>query len=115
MEDFCVTIKVPQVAHQQVKEFLGFLQRIARRHSAVIRFATKKAGEFECAIPRGKNSENVELFLHELMLDRGLYYYVCGVHNRLAVARDVVVPIFREMLEWSFEAISPSLSPSTQS
>lgn len=108
MEDASIAITISDHAHQQAKAFLDFLRRAARRHSVTICVSSQRAGQFECSIRR-KDGERFELFLQELMLNQGLYYYLCSVSNRKEIARSVVRPIFQELLEWCFEFIYPSL------
>jgi len=54
-------------------------------------------------------SEKFGLFLQELMLNQGIYYYLCGIPNRRQVANSVVRPIFQELLDAYFPVTYPSL------
>jgi hypothetical protein len=108
MDELRVIIKVPDQAHQQARSFLDFLRRAGRKHTVTIRVLGQRTGEIECSIPR-KDGKRFEMFLQELMLNNGLYYYLCSVRNRKEVAKSVVVPIFQELLQLCFDFIYPSL------
>jgi hypothetical protein len=103
-----VTIKLDTAVNKEAKDFVRFLQRVARKHSAAISISAGHAGEVECSVPL-KESEKCGLFLQELMLNQGIYYYLCGVPNRRKIANSVVRPIFQELLESYFPVTYPSL------
>ncbi len=50
---------------------------------------------------------NLDLFLQEIVLHRGLYYYLCGVPNRREVAKYVVAPIFEKLRGSRFSVTYP--------
>jgi len=56
-----------------------------------------------------QEGEKVGLFLQELMLNQGIYYYLCGIQNRRKIANNVVRPIFQKLLESYFKVTYPSL------
>lgn len=56
-----------------------------------------------------EDQKKIDLFLQDLMLNNGLYFYLCTVPNRRNVARTIVVPIFDRLLEASYEFTNPSL------
>lgn len=103
-----ITIKISDRRHQEAKAFLDFLQRAAKKHSVAFSVSSPASGEFQCFVPF-KELERFDLFLQELMVDLGLYYYLCSVPNRREVERSVVRPIFRELLETHFQFLDPSL------
>jgi hypothetical protein len=103
-----VSIKLDEGAHQQAKDFVRFLQRVARKHSAAISISAGTIGHIECSVPL-KEGEKFGLFLQELMLNQGVYYYLCSVPNRRKIANSVVRPIFQELLEAYFQVTYPSL------
>jgi len=108
MYDRDITITVSDRHHQDAKAFLNFLQRAAKKHSVAFSVSSPAPGEFQCFVPF-KELEKFDLFLQELMVDLGLYYYLCSVPKRREVEKSVVRPIFRELLEAHFQFIDPSL------
>lgn len=90
----------------EAKDFLNFLRNAARRHSVTIAFAIGGSGDVTLSVP-GRDRWNLGLFLQELLLTRGLYYYVCTVPNRRQVARAVVKPIAEDLLLSCFSVVYP--------
>ena len=87
---------------------MRFLRRVARKHSAAISITIGHGGEAECSVPL-KDGDKFGLFLQELMLNQGIYYYLCSVPNRRKIANSVVRPIFQGMLDAFFPVTYPSL------
>jgi hypothetical protein len=57
----------------------------------------------------GKECWNLDLFLQELILSRGLYYYLCSIPNRRLAAKSVVKPIIERLLVSRFSVVYPVL------
>lgn len=87
-----LTFAVPATDLREAKDFLTFLRKAARKHSVTISISTNQARELSLSVP-GKERWNLDLFLQELILTQGLYYYLCGVSNRRHIASAVVKPI----------------------
>src|SRR5579863_9483642 len=103
-----ITITIDPVVHQQARAFFAFLKRAAGKHFLKLRVSSSSPGRFVCSISR-KESEKFDLFLQELMLNHGPYYYLCSLPNRTAVARLAVRPIFQELLKFGYGFLDPSL------
>ena len=108
MYDRDIAIQVSDRHHQEAKAFLNFLQRAAKKHSLALSVSSPAPGEFKCFVPF-QEIEKFDLFLQELMLDHGLYYYLCGVADRKELERSVVRPIFQRLLESHYPFIRSSL------
>jgi len=91
--DLKVTISPPARLFQECNDFLRFLRTAAHKHSVTVSFSANDAGMFEIRVP-GKECWNLDSFLQEIVLHRGLYYHLCGVPNRREVAKFVVAPVF---------------------
>ncbi len=104
--DVKLTITPPARLFEDTKRFLRFLSTAAQKHSVTVSSSANNAGTFEVSIP-GKESWHLDSFLQEVILHRGLYYYLCGVPNRREVARHVVTPIFEELRGARFSVIYP--------
>src|SRR5690349_17187087 len=85
----------------EATHFLAFLRRAARKHSVVVSTSEDSTGALRLSVP-AKQCWNLDLLLQELVLNRGLYYYLCSVPNRRHAARTVVKPIFEELLQSRF-------------
>ena len=90
------------------KKFLNFLRKAARKQSATISLSLDQTGKLKLSVP-GRECLNLDLFLQELILRGGLYYYLCSVSNRKHVARSVVKPIFEQLLVSRFSVAYPVL------
>jgi hypothetical protein len=90
--DVKLTITPPARLYQECDHFVRFLRTAAQKHAVQISFSANIAGTFELCIP-GKECWNLDSFLQEIVLHRGLYYYLCGVQNRREVAKYIVAPI----------------------
>jgi hypothetical protein len=106
--DRIIKVTVSERYHQEAKTFLDFLQRAAKKHSQTFSISSSAFGEFNCSVPF-KELEQFDLFLQELMLDHGLYYYLCTVSDRRELERFVVRPVFRDLLASCYPVILPSL------
>ena len=54
-----------------------------------------------------KECWDLDSFLQEIVLHRGLYYYLCGVANRKEVAKYVVAPVFEKLRASRFSVTYP--------
>lgn len=104
--DLELSVTPPARLYQECNDFLRFLRTAAQKHSITISFSADEAGRFGICVP-GKECWNLDLFLQEIVLHRGLYYYLCGVPNRREVARYVVAPIFEKLRGSRFSVTYP--------
>jgi hypothetical protein len=106
LPDLQMSITPPVRLYQETKEFLRFLRTAALKHSVSITFSADDSGTFKIIVP-GRECWNLDSFLQEIVLHRGLYYYLCGVVNRREVAKLVVVPIFEDLRSSRFSVTYP--------
>ena len=106
LPDLKVSISPPVRLYQETKDFLRFLHVAALKHSVSITSSADDSGTFTIYVP-GKDCWNLDSFLQEIVLHRGLYYYLCGVINRREVAKLVVSPIFQELRSSRFSVTYP--------
>jgi hypothetical protein len=106
LPDVKLTITPPVRLFQETKGFLRFLRTAAQKHSVTVFFSANDTGMFEVSIP-GKECWDLDSFLQEIILHRGLYYYLCGVANRREVAKYVVTPIFEKLRTSRFSVAYP--------
>jgi hypothetical protein len=108
MDDATVSVSIDPLLHQQGKAFCAFLKRAASKHAVRFTVSSDAPGKFTFSISR-KQNEEMDLFLQELMFNHGVYYYQCSLPNRKEIARQVIQPIFEELLEFSYEFLFPFL------
>jgi hypothetical protein len=104
--DLKLSVTPPARLYQECNDFLRFLRTAAQKHSVTISFSADDAGMYEVCVP-GKECWNLDSFLQEIVLHRGLYYYLCGVPNRKEVAKYVVAPIFESLRASRFRVSYP--------
>lgn len=109
LRDVKLAITPPARLYQECSDFLRFLCTAAHKHSVTVSFSADDAGTFEVRVP-GKECWDLDLFLQEIVLHRGLYYYLCGVANRKEVAKYVVAPIFEKLRASRFSVTYPVIS-----
>jgi len=108
MNEYVVEITLPESVHQEAKTFLDFFRKAARDHSISLSISAISAGHFRCGSPF-KDLLKFDLFLQELIFNRGLYYYLRNTRRRRETVRAVVLPIMKELLESRFKFVYPSL------
>jgi len=106
MHDATLSVSIDPLVHQQGKAFFAFLRRAASKHAVKFRVSSDGPGQFTFSVSR-KQNEAMDLFIQELMFNHGVYYYLCSLPNRKEIARQVVQPIFEELLEFSYEFLFP--------
>jgi hypothetical protein len=104
--DVKLSIAPPVRLYQETKDFIRFLRTAALKHSVSITSTADDLGTFSIVVP-GSDGWNLDSFLQEIVLHRGLYYYLCGVVNRREVAKLVVAPIFEELRSSRFSVTYP--------
>lgn len=98
------TIKVPAAFQAATRTFFTFLRRVGRRYPRPIELKHKYLGRgrFLVTLDDGGHG-GLDALLQELILNRGLYYYCCTLDNRASVIDNVVLPVFRELVDRRFQ------------
>ena len=99
------TIKVKAAYYKEAKDFFAFLQAVGRKYARPTRINYRylKRGRFYVIVDGSPGG--IDALFQELILNRGLYYYICSLRgkNKRAVIKHVVIPIFQDFLEYRFE------------
>ena len=90
--------------HEESRDFLRFLQIVARKHRVQFKYRSLKQGSYYIAID-GTPGARIDAFFQELVLNKGLYYYSCSMRSRELVTSKVIAPAFRQLLESRFTII----------
>jgi hypothetical protein len=108
MDELQIILKVNKNAYKEGKHFLSFLRVGAKGRGISMSITANNSGAFKCSIP-AKDQNNFDLFLQELMLNQGLYYFLCGVQHRRGITRSAVKAMFQELLDSRFQFTNPRL------
>lgn len=105
MAGYDQTIKVKAAYHLAAKDFFAFLQAVGRKYARPVRvnYRYLKRGRFYVTIDGSPGG--IDALFQELILNRGLYYYICSIRNnkKKEIISHAVIPIFQELLEGRFQ------------
>jgi len=95
-------IKIRAKYANEGKKFIAFLQNVGRRYSrsTKIKYRYLGRGHFYCIIDG--SSGGIDALFQELVLNRGLYYYSCTLQNKKLVIQEVIMPIYRQLVDYRF-------------
>jgi len=104
MAGYDVNITIDPKFHKDGKKFFGFLQNVARKYSVNLRYRTVKSGKYYVTVD-GTPGAKIDALFQELILNKGLYYYVCTIkdQNKRKIVSKAIVPIYQDLLESRFE------------
>lgn len=87
----------------QTRSFLIFLQNIGRKYSrpTKINYRYLERGNFYLTIDGRPGG--IDALFQELILNRGLYYYSCTLKNKKEIVSNVILPVFRQLIDERFE------------
>lgn len=97
-----VVVSIDSEFRDDGRRFLEFLRKTARKFPVRLNYRSTASGIFTVQLDGASGS--VDALLQELILSRGLYYYVCalrGGRTREVISR-AVVPIYQELIESRF-------------
>ena len=106
LQDLKLSVTPPVRLYQEAKDFLRFLRAAALKHSVSISYSADDSGTFTIIVP-ARDCWDLDSFLQEIVLHRGLYYYLCGSMNRREVAKLVVAPVFEALRSSRFSVTYP--------
>jgi hypothetical protein len=95
-------IKVKVAYALEARRFLHFLQAVGRKYTrhVKIRFRYLGRGYFNINVDGG--SGGIDSLFQELLLNRGLYYYSCTLLNKDTIISNVILPVFRQLIDNRF-------------
>lgn len=104
MAGYDLTLTIKPEWHEEAKKFLGFLKNVGKKYPVKISYKTLKNGEFYLTVD-GTPGAKIDALFQELILNRGLYYYICSLSsgNKREIAANAVLPIFQGLIESRFE------------
>lgn len=98
-------IKVRVAHHAAAKDFFAFLRSVGRKYARPVRINYRYLGRGYFRVTVDGGSGGINSLFQELILNRGLYYYVCSIRKtgKREMVRYAIVPIFQELLEARFQ------------
>ncbi|MDP1852910.1 MAG: hypothetical protein Q8L26_01695 [Candidatus Omnitrophota bacterium] len=102
MASYDQIIKVKSTYRSEARNFFFFLQAIGRKYTrpVKIKYRYLKRGRFHVIINGGPGG--IDAILQELVLNRGLYYYSCSLPHKSEIISCVVLPIFKQLIDYRF-------------
>lgn len=96
-------LKVKTSFEKEAKDFIIFLQNVGKKYTrpTKIKYQYLKRGRFSIVVdgrPAG-----IDALFQELILNRGLYYYSCTLKNKKIIIDNVIIPIYRQLVDNRFE------------
>jgi hypothetical protein len=96
-------VKVKTKFKEETKKFFKFLQRVGKKYSQPVRINFRYLGRGYFYIVIDGGTGGIDALLQELLLNRGLYYYACTLENKRVIIQNVIIPVFRELVDERFE------------
>ncbi len=95
-------IKIKASFEKEAKNFLVFLQNVGRKYSrpTKIKYRYLKRGRFYIIVDG--HPGGIDALFQELILNRGLYYYSCTLKNKRLIIDNVILPIYRQLVDKRF-------------
>jgi len=105
MEEYNKLIKVKTRDISVAKPFLEFLKLVAEKNSNPTKINYKYLGRGRFLITIKNNTVGIDTLLQELILNKGLHYYICSIaiNKHREIANSVVTQIFQDLLEGRFQ------------
>ena len=99
--DLKIRIKVKHTS--LAKDFLKFINNVGKKYPVFVKYQNYRPGRFSLLV-EGSPGGKIDALLQELILNRGLYYYTSALNipNKLAVIREVILPIYQILIESRF-------------
>lgn len=97
-------IKIKAKYHVAAKDFFSFLRAVGKKYSRPTRINYRYLGRGHFYITIDGSSGGIDALFQELILNKGLYYYICSIrHLKKDIVNYVVIPIFQELLDYRFQ------------
>ena len=98
-------IKTKASYHKEGKKFFGFLQAVGRRYKRPVRINYRYLGRGRFYVSVDGGTGSIDALLQELILNRGLYYYICSIQEikKKQIINFAIIPIYKELLENRFQ------------
>ena len=98
-------IKIKASYYPEAKNFFCFLQAVGRRYKRPVRVNYRYLGRGRFYVMVDGGTGSIDALLQELILNRGLYYYICSIREskKKQIINYAFVPIYQGLLENRFQ------------
>lgn len=105
MAGYDQTIKIKAEYVLEGKKFFGFLQAVGRRYKRPIKINYRYLGRGRFFVVVDGGTGSIDALLQELILNRGLYYYICSIREsrKIQIINYSIIPIYQGLLENRFQ------------
>lgn len=95
-----VIVRIKSTHKQDARRFLDFLKAVGRKYPVKFAYRNIRRWHFEITFDK-ETVSRVDILLHELVLNRGLYYYFLSLppNQRSTILDAVMLPIFKTLVE----------------
>ncbi len=105
MAGYDQTIRVKAKYQLAARNFFSFLQAVGRKYDRPVRIKYRylRRGRFYVTVDGG--SGGIDALFQELILNKGLYYYVCSIRSnqKREIISYPILPLFQGLLENRFQ------------
>jgi hypothetical protein len=103
MSGYDQTIKIKVKFQEDTKKFLKFLNSVGKKYKrpTIINYRYLGRGRFNLIVDGGPGG--IDALFQELVLNKGLYYYGCTLNNKKDIISNVILPVFRQLIDRRFE------------
>ena len=103
MAGYDLKIIIQSKFNAEGKNFLEFLKSVGRKYPVSISYRTIRRGYYYLSI-NGTAGAKIDALFQELILNKGLHYYVCSIRsiNKEQIIRHAIIPIYQQLLEFRF-------------
>ncbi|MCJ7448387.1 MAG: hypothetical protein MUO72_11915 [Bacteroidales bacterium] len=103
MAGYDQNIRVKAKYVQDAKLFLLFLQNIGKKYARPTKINYWYLGRGRFYVIIDGRTGGIDALFQELILNKGLYYYSCTLKNKNIIISNVILPIFRQLIDERFE------------
>lgn len=98
-------IKIKAAYSFAAKDFFKFLQVVGRRYERPTKINYRYLGRGRFHITIDGSPGGINALFQELLLNKGLYYYICTIKNirKKEIINYAVIPLFQSLLEYRFQ------------
>lgn len=102
MSKYYLEIEIEPQYDSEAVAFIKFLQNCSKKYSLKIHYRKIKNGIYRLAVESDDNLKS-DAFFQELILNKGLYYYACTLTSKNIIVKNVVKPIFKQIIDTRFQ------------
>lgn len=103
MAGYDQAVKIRSKFQREARDFLNFLQKVGKRYSRSVKIKYRYLGRGRFYVMVDGGADRIDALFQELLLNKGLYYYACTLHRKGEVISQVILPMFRQLIDNRFD------------